>query len=312
MRLNSGRGRRMDLLEDVRAQIEGRALRGGGWASGNSSQAVTETTCLALLAIAGGASPARDRGLHLLTNLQNTDGSWPAFQGDDAEGCWVTSLAVVTRRQLFPSAAGLQKATRWLLKTKGCEGHWFWKWKFRTLDRRVQFNPDKYGWPWLPGTVSWVIPTAFSLIALEQQFPCCEDQEIPQRIQLGREMLRDRACPQGGWNAGNGMVNGAALLPHVDTTAIALLALKETPADSVTATSLRWLRSAAVDCQSEYSLAWAALAFSIHQDPLFELCIERLLKFLPKRLLKSNTETLSIAALALDAAANDNNPFRAM
>src|SRR6266446_6773115 len=44
-------------------------------ASGNSSQAVTETTCLALLAIAGGASPARDRGLHLLTNLQNTDGS---------------------------------------------------------------------------------------------------------------------------------------------------------------------------------------------------------------------------------------------
>ena len=106
------------------------------------------------------------------------------------------------------------------------------------------------------------------------------------------------------------MVNGAALLPHVDTTAIALLALKETPADSVTATSLRWLRSAAVDCQSDYSLAWAALAFSIHRDRVFELCIERLLKFLPERLLKSNTETLSIAALALDAAANNNNPFR--
>jgi hypothetical protein len=92
------------------------------------------------------------------------------------EGCWVTSLAVVTLHQASPVASPIPKAIPWLLKSKGREGHWFWKWKFRTLDRRVQFNPTKYGWPWHPGTASWVIPTALSLIALEQQFPCCPNE----------------------------------------------------------------------------------------------------------------------------------------
>ena len=123
--------------------------------------------------------------------------------------------------------APIEKALRWLLNNQGREGHWFWKWKFRTVDRAVQFNPDKYGWPWFPGTVSWVIPTAFSLIALKQSAPCCRTEPIANRIQLGTEMLRDRACPQGGWNAGNGIVFGSALTPHIDTTAIALLALTE-------------------------------------------------------------------------------------
>ena len=104
----------------------------------------------------------------------------------------------------------LEKSLRWLLNNKGREGHWLWKWKFRTVDRQVQFDPDKYGWPWFPGTVSWVIPTAFSLIALKQSLACCRTEQVANRIQLGTEMLRDRACPSGGWNAGNGMVFGAA------------------------------------------------------------------------------------------------------
>ena len=37
----------------------------------------------------------------------------------------------------------------------------------------------------------------------------------------------DRACPGGGWNAGNGVVYGTALAPHPDDTAIALLALRD-------------------------------------------------------------------------------------
>jgi CubicO group peptidase (beta-lactamase class C family) len=49
---------------------------------------------------------------------------------------------------------------------RGREGHWFWRWKFKTSDRNVRFNPDKYGWPWISGSASWVIPTAFSVIAI--------------------------------------------------------------------------------------------------------------------------------------------------
>ena len=35
-------------------------------------------------------------------------------------------------------------------------------------DRNVRFDPDKYGWPWVAGSASWVIPTAFSIIAIKQ------------------------------------------------------------------------------------------------------------------------------------------------
>jgi hypothetical protein len=51
----------------------------------------------------------------------------------------------------------------WVLNIRGREGQWPWNWKFRTVDRHVQFDRDKYGWPWFSGTVSWVVPTALQL-----------------------------------------------------------------------------------------------------------------------------------------------------
>ena len=69
--------------------------------------------------------------------------------------------------------------------------------------------------------------TSFALIALQAArqmgalAPGAED-----RIRLGTDMLLDRACPHGGWNAGNSRVFGVPLSPHADATAIALLALR--------------------------------------------------------------------------------------
>src|SRR5215510_9755294 len=203
----------MGLLEDIQAEIERRSLSGGGWTAGNGSRAGIETTCYALMALAADQEPARHKAIDFLQRLQNPDGSWPAFQGDDAEGCWTTALAASALRFVSSPLEPLTKAMRWLLQEKGREGHWFWKWKFRTVDRAVQFNPDKYGWPWVPGTVSWVIPTAFALIALKQSLHCSGTKESINRIQKGTEMLRDRVCTQGGWNAGNGIVFGSALIP---------------------------------------------------------------------------------------------------
>src|SRR2546430_1268738 len=198
----------MGPLRRVQEEIEKRSLSGGGWASGNGSRAGIETTCYALMALHDHQFPACDQAMDLLLRTQNPDGSWPSFEGDDPEGCWTTALAAIALRFIAAPPGPLEKSIRWLLNNQGREGHWFWKWKFRTVDRAVQFNPDKYGWPWFPGTVSWVIPTAFSLIALEQSAACCRTEHIGNLIQLGTEMLRDRACPQGGWNAGNGIVFG--------------------------------------------------------------------------------------------------------
>ena len=37
-------------------------------------------------------------------------------------------------------------------------------------------------------------------------------------------MLLDRMCPGGGWSAGNSVVYGVALAPHIDAKSIALAA----------------------------------------------------------------------------------------
>src|SRR5262245_39589779 len=297
----------MGALERIQAEIENRSLSGGGWASGNSRRAGIETTCYALMALHDRRSSARDRGIDLLFRTQNADGSWPAFVGDDPDGCWTTALVAIALRFLGAPNAPIEKSIRWLLGNKGREGHWFWKWKFRTVDRAVQFNPDMYGWSWFPNTVSWVVPTAFSVIALEQFTPCCRTEPII-RIQLGKDMLRDRSCPLGGWNAGNGIVFGSALIPHIDTTAIALIALTA-ESDSVVVPGLNWLRAACMNCSSAYSLAWSAIAFSVHGDANAHRCIADLRRMLSAPNAISNVEALSLAVIAIKTAERIGNPF---
>jgi hypothetical protein len=298
----------MGVFEQLHEEIEKRCLSSGGWANGNSRRAGIETTCYALMALHDRPSLVRDHAVDLLLRTQNPDGSWPAFEGDDPEGCWTTALTSIALRFIGAPSGPIEKSIRWLLNDKGREGHWFWKWKFRTVDRAVQFNPDKYGWPWFPGTVSWVIPTALSVITLKQSATSCGTEPIVNRIQLGIEMLRDRACPQGGWNAGNGIVFGSALVPHIDTTAIALLA--STNGNNATVVQgLNWLRHACLDCSSPYSLAWSAIAFAAHQDKALTHCIASLDKALSSTDASSNIETLSLAAIALKAAKGKRNPF---
>ncbi len=298
----------MGLLRNVQAEIETRSLSSGGWASGNGGRAGIETTCYALMALHDRQGPARDNAIDLLLRTQSRDGSWPAFEGDDPEGCWTTALAVIALRFVRSPSAPLEKSLLWLLDNEGREAHWVWKWKFRTVDRAVQFNPDKYGWPWFPDTVSWVIPTAFSLIALKQSLRCCRTGQVVNRIQLGTEMLIDRACPQGGWNAGNSIVFGSALSPHIDTTAIALLALTEN-ADPAVFKGLSWLRVACIDCSSAYSLAWSAIALSVHEDQVLNRCIANLQKVFSSSAM-SGVETLSLAAIAINAVQGNPNPFQ--
>jgi hypothetical protein len=119
-----------------------------------------------------------------------------------------------------------ERAVHWLDSEQGREGNSLWRWKFKTVDRSVRFDPDKYGWTWSHGAASWVIPTAFSVIALKQFAACMRSEASEKRVRLGVEMLLDRACVGGGWNAGNSAVYGTPLSPHVEATAIALLALR--------------------------------------------------------------------------------------
>jgi hypothetical protein len=243
-------------------QLIGRQLPNGGWPFHLSSptQAAVESTSLALIALPPNLDRERNRAIRLLLHIQNQNGSWPAFSEDDAGGSGFTGLAVYALHRSGVKGGATDRAVRWLLESRGWESDWLWKWKFRTTDHHVRFDPDKFGWPWVPETVSWVVPTSYSLLALRSAIACSQPNLLQFRIRRGVEMLHDRICTQGGWNAGNGVVYGTPLAPHPDATALALLALLgEGLNDSITA-SLNWLEYRAKTLVAPWSLAWAIVA----------------------------------------------------
>src|SRR5437867_3419860 len=71
-----------------------------------------------------------------------------------------------------------------------------------------------------------------------------------------------------------------------------------------------WPRQACVECASAYSVAWAAAAFSIHHDQALDHCVEKLRTVLSSKLSIFNVETLSLAAIAINAAESNVNPFQ--
>ena len=283
-------------------ELTRRQLPSGGWATSTTSKQVAlEPSCLAALALQLRSERAY-RVQDFLLRVQNPNGSWPAFLGDDPDGGWVTSLALIALRDYVPGIPARLRGFHWLLKFAGKESNWFWKRKFRTTDRHVRFNPEKYGWPWFPDTVSWVVPTSFAVLALNQ-LACTfgELAHIPARLNLGVEMLIDRTCPSGGWNAGNGVVYGAELAPHVDDTAVALLALSERKQHPIIQSGVLWLEGTIQDLRSPWSMAWAVLALAAHGKPIESLLT--CLTGLPGLSDLADTSTLAVVALALDSHA---------
>jgi hypothetical protein len=117
-------------------------------------------------------------------------------------------------------------------------------------------------------------------------------------------MLLDRACPGGGWNAGNGVVYGVPLAPHLDATAIALLALAGERSNDATGSGLDWLERRAGSCAAPWSLAWSILALDAYGRPV-EGLIARLCTLSDKSSL-ADSATLAAVILAIDCLVEGN------
>ena len=171
-----------------------------------------EPICFRTIALRRDAGHELEQTLVLVERLQANDGGWPAFVGDEQQSSWTTALAALTLMTAGRSNAQLQRAVGCLLESKGREANWFWRWKFQNVDKEVKFDPAKYGWSWLAGTTSWVVPTAMSIIALRKvmRTGMVPAHLLNDRINVGTAMLLDRMCPGGGWNAGNSIAFGVA------------------------------------------------------------------------------------------------------
>ena len=286
------------LLERTQRVLLGRQLRGGGWASQDSQQVSVEPTCWALLALCREAQGPVAPSVNRLLTLQRPNGSWPAIAGD-ASDSWVTALAVLallSHGQWKPAHRGLD----WVVKTSGTEGRWWWRWGYRWVPKRVALDPAKYGWPWTPGTASWVIPTAMALLACQAAYPCCMPLQVERRVTLGQQMLLDRAIATGGWHAGPGQVYGGTLTPQTEPTAMALLALHPWPRLPAVQAALAWLGRRALELSSVYSLSWALMALAAYGRAT-EPARTRLLSLASVRR-RQAVETAALLALALEAA----------
>src|ERR1019366_1801915 len=150
--------------------------------------------------------------------------------GDEAAGgnFWATAMAVNALMIVGAAPRALAVSLDALVRCRPVEASWLVRLKFRLSDRQVRFDPTKYGWSWVPDTVSWVVPTSMALITLgrAKRQGLIRGRGLEKRLRLGAEMLLDRACSEGGWNAGNAVVYGVPLRPHIDVTALALAALR--------------------------------------------------------------------------------------
>jgi hypothetical protein len=126
-------------------------------------------------------------------------------------------------------------------------------------ERFVPHDPATRGWGWTPTTFGWVEPTAWAVLALRRLRPAVRE------IADGLRVLADRECAGGGWNYGNRVVYGEELLPFVQTTASAVLALQGTEPDLL-ARGRRILLERAVDEQGGLSLALALSALRLTGD----------------------------------------------
>jgi hypothetical protein len=115
------------VVSGLRETLSANQRSTGAWGYRGNQDSV-ESTCFAILALRRQPSIELARAVQALQGLQNTDGSWPAFTGDEPEGCWTTALAVLSLMAARHRPKQLASGIQWLLDARGREAIWFWRW----------------------------------------------------------------------------------------------------------------------------------------------------------------------------------------
>jgi hypothetical protein len=235
----------------------------GGWGYGALSS-WTEPTALAVLAL-GVDAPGARRGVDWLRCVARDDGGC-APHPTVTESSWVTALALLAQHASGNRAAAV-RARGWLLRQAGRETSLVERWR-RWLHGEQSPELALEGWPWLPSTAGWAVPTALTLAALRLT-TSLDDSEARRRVRAGRAFLLSRAAKTGGWNHGSIRVFDIEGAAYPETTGCALIGLRGVRAPAVGLAVARarvWLAEA----RSAESWAWlrlGLLAQGIDMEP---------------------------------------------
>lgn len=170
---------------------------------------------------------------------------------------WTTSLAILAWSSCDSLTgegryeASLARALKWTLNARG-----------KTAERQSEIghDPTLVGWSWAEGTHSWLEPTTLFVMALK-----AAGYANHPRTREAVRLIVDRLLPDGGCNYGNTMVLGQTLLPHVQPTGLAMLALAgEKSNDPRVAKSLDFLEDSLQPDSSTASQCYAVLGLNAH------------------------------------------------
>jgi hypothetical protein len=187
------------------------------WAYQIGSVSAAEPTALAAIALLlDNRVDAACGPLDWLVRAQASEGS-VGVTATERSPRWPTALAILAWKNHrdstgMPRFDGcIDRAVRWALSAKG-----------GTTGRKRQIGHDTtlVGWSWVLNTHSWIEPTALFVLALS----AIGQAEHP-RTREAVQLLVDRLLPSGGCNYGNTIVLGQELVPHVQPTGLAMLAL---------------------------------------------------------------------------------------
>lgn len=160
--------------------------------------------------------------------------------------------------------------------------------KYLTKSESVVFRKNKekkvikdhdssiVGWPWTDNTYAWVVPTSYALIAFKK-YNWITDKRIKNAIKL----ILDRQIPSGGWNYGDNFAFDTELYPFIDTTGLALTALKGSCEQNQIEKSINYLKKYIAVIHTPISLSWGILGLSawgqrpLEADHLIMECIDR-------------------------------------
>jgi len=230
----------------------------GGWGFFPGKQSWLEPTVYAALALHG--HPEGDRAWALLKSWQMANGAWRP-SADVQMGSWGTALCVTLATVRGEFGDPVQRGVEWLMGSAGVESNFINRAAAKVGLLNAERNLSLKGWPWKPGTSSWVEPTAHTLVALKRVASKVNQKDLAERTREGEAQLIDVRCRDGGWNYGSRAALGVDLPSYPETTALALLGLEGHPD---LGQSLDLAGKMARGTASPMAGAWLRIALRLH------------------------------------------------
>ncbi len=234
----------------------------GGWPSRRGRRSWTEPTALALIALQSGHVSSETRSLTAswLADRQSYDGGWPPC-ATVPKSTWVSSLALLALGQESTHSRGCPNGAVWLTNLIYPEQSAIQAFLQRTLGLSPSQAPGSV--PWFPGTAGWVIPTAFSILALSSWSRRVQNVNLAHAVNRAQAYLLSRRCSDGGWNHGGSPMRSEAATSYAETTGLALLALSNNSSPTLGPT-LRMADGLLQQANSNEGVCWLLMGLAAH------------------------------------------------